>query len=300
MDSNSLPDLHEVVIQALDLHGSYPIPALGLGPARRRLVVASGNALPTGRILFAQEDALFCDEGQYQAAIERHPDVDSVVVISASGKKHAPILVGDLLAHGLPVHLLTCNAESPAAALLPPNRVIATRSNLEPITYNTSTYLGMVLAGTREDPIAIKRHLLQKVAPLLSDLGRYEAYYLMTLPAFELELPMFVTKFDELFGGRMAGRCYTTEQTLHAKTVVPWEKELFIAFGCQNDDFGSARLYVPLPENAGHAAMIATGYYVIGHIQAQKPAWFRQNAGEYAKIQKRLFEKVESERQPSK
>jgi hypothetical protein len=102
---------------------------------------------------------------------------------------------------------------------------------------------------------------------------------------------MFMTKFDELFGGRVNGRCYTSEQTLHAKTVVPWEKELFISFGVKNEDFGTQRLDVPLPQKAGFVAMVATGYYVIGHIQRQKPPWFKQHADEYARIQKALFEK---------
>ncbi len=43
-----IPDLHEVVIQALDLHASYEIPQLRFPPARMRLVIASGNALAHG------------------------------------------------------------------------------------------------------------------------------------------------------------------------------------------------------------------------------------------------------------
>jgi hypothetical protein len=292
MSANPIPDLHQVVIEALDLHASYEIPRLQLGPARRRLVVASGNALPTGRIVFSDEDAVFCDEGQYEAALERAPGVDSAVVISASGQKHAPIILGELLKRGLSSHLITCDAGSPAAKLLPSGRVVATRSKPEPITYNTSTYMGMILAKTREDPAKIRRHLLENVLPLTSDLGRYQAFYLMVLPKFEAELPMFVTKFDELFGGRVIGRCYTAEQTLHAKTVVPWDQELFLAFGCGNEDFGSQRISIPLPEDAGFAAMMAAAYYVIGRIQSQKPPWFKQHAEEYARIQKELFEKA--------
>jgi hypothetical protein len=298
MSAKPIPDLYEVVIAALDLHASYEMPYLRLGPARRRVVIASGNALPTGRIVFSDEDAVFCDEGQYEAALERTPGVDSAVVISASGTKHAPIIVEDLRARGLSPYLITCAPGSPAAALLPSGRVLATRSNPEPVTYNTSTYMGMALAKTREDPSKIRRHLLDNVAPLVSDLGKYQAFYLMLLPQFEAVLPMLVTKFDELFGGRVIGRCYTTEQTLHAKTVVPWDEELFISFGCQNEDFGSARLHVPLPEGAGFAAMIATGYYVIGHIQSQKPPWFKEHAEEYARIQKELFEKAARQRAP--
>ena len=290
----TIPDLHAVVIRALELHASHDIPELQLDRARQRLVIASGNALPTGRVLFSEEEAIFCDEGQYTAVLDRRRDVDSTVVISASGTKHAPTAIKDLVARGFTPYLITCDSQSPAAKLLPPGRVLETRSNPEPITYNTSTYMGMILSKTRENPTRIKQHLVNTVAPLIPDLTRYEAYYLMTRPEFEVELPMFVTKFDELFGGRVNGRCYTTEQTLHAKTVVPWEKELFISFGCRNEDFGSERLSIPLPEEAGYVAMMATAYYVIGHIQAQKPPWFKEHAQEYAQIQKRLFEKRNS------
>jgi hypothetical protein len=288
-----MPDLHEVVLAALDLHASYDLPELRLPPARRRLVIASGNALPTGRILFGGERALFSDEGVYTAVLEREPEVDAAVVVSASGRKHAPLIVQDLLKRDLPAYLVTCDGGSPAARVLPPERVVETRSNPEPITYNTSSYMGMILARTREDPARIRRHLEEVVRPLLPDFNRYQAFYLLVLPEFEVEVPMFVTKFDELFGGRVNGRCYTTEQTLHAKTVVPWEEELFLSFGFDNRDFGLARLHVPLPDGAGLAAMMATGYYVIGHIQAQRPPWFKQHADEYARFQRKMFERLE-------
>lgn len=197
-------------------------------------MVASGNALPTGRILFAEERAVFAGEGQHFAILEREPDIDSALVVPASGHKHAPLIVHVLLERDLAPYLVTCDAGAPAARLLPAERVIETRSNPEPITYNTSTYMGMILARTREDPARIRRHLGEVVRPLLPDFNRYEAFYLMVLPEFEAEVPIFVTKFDELFGGRVNGRCYTTEQTLHAKTVVPWEEELFLSFGFEN------------------------------------------------------------------
>jgi len=86
--------------------------------------------------------------------------VNSAVVISALGEKHTSVIVGELLKRQLRTHLLTCIGTSSAARLLPPGRVIVTRKNPEPITYNTSIYLGMMLAGTRENPARIKQHLL--------------------------------------------------------------------------------------------------------------------------------------------
>jgi hypothetical protein len=290
--ASRIPNLNDVVLSALDLHSSYRIPALDLPPARRRLVVASGNALPTGRIVFAGQDAVFADEGQYQALLASDKSFDGGVVISASGTKHGPVMVEHLKAAGLDPYLLTCAPDSPAAKLLDPSHVVATKSQPEPITYNTSTYMGMILSRTGESAAAIRKHLLDSVRPKVPDLRKYRAFYLIVPEEFGLEIPMFITKFDELFGGRVAGRCYTLGQTLHAKTVVPWKKELFISFGEKNKLFGSARLDIRLPRNAGLAGMLATGYYVIGHIQKQLPAWFRKNAADYAIIQKKLFEKL--------
>jgi hypothetical protein len=152
--------------------------------------------------------------------------------------------------------------------------------------------MGMMLTRTGEDPAAIERHITGVVADLVADLGESGAYYLMVRPEFECEREMFVTKFDELFGGRVAGRCYTPEQTLHAKTVVPWDEELFISFGCGNEDFGSRRLEIPLPEETGFVGMLAIGYYVIGRIQETHPPWFLEHAREYAEIQRALFAKL--------
>jgi len=281
--------LKEVTLDALDLHGSYELPALDLAPAKKRLVVASGNAFPTAKIMFADEPAIFRGEGDYQDVLANDSELDSGAVISASGKKHAPILVKDMLKRGLDTYLVTCDAHSPAAQLLTPSHVLVTKSNPEPITYNTSTYLGMMLLKTRESTPAIKEFIQSKIDPMIPDFTQYEAFYITVDPKFDLVREMFVTKFDELFGGRVNGRCYTSEQTLHAKTVVPWDKELFISIGYDNQLFGSERLNLPLPEGAGFGAMIAITYYVIGCIQEQFPPYFFENADEFKAIQEQWF-----------
>jgi len=288
--SEGMKNLNEVVLDALDLHASSSLPQLRLGRSKCRLVVASGNALPTGKILFRGEKCVFADEGQYEQVLKAHREIDSAVVISASGGKHAPSIVQHLVARKLPTCLLTCATDPAAGQFLPPSRVFKTRRIPEPITYNTSTYMGMMLAKTREDAKRIKQHLLKRVRPALRklDFARYSAFYLMIRPEFDSMREMFITKFDELFGPRLVGRCYTEPQTFHAKTVVPSEQELFISFGVKNRFFGTARLGIPLPPKAGPVAMMATGYYVIGCIQQQFPPWFKKNADQYAQFQKNL------------
>lgn len=289
-----LKNLDDIVLDALELHSSYELPHLNFGTRSRRLVVASGNALPTGRILFKNEDALFASEDQYKSVIPRI-QTDGAVVISASGGKHAPIIIRDLLDVGLDIFLLTCAADSPAAVLLPTEHVYVTKQiKDEPITYNTSTYLGMILAKTREDPRKILRFIADNVEPRLVNMARFDAFYLIIRSEFNELREMFVTKFDELFGPKVNGRCYTLDQTLHAKTVVTSEKELFISFGLKNDLFGceKARLDIPLFDGAGPAALIAIAYYVIGKIQRQFEPWFKQSAEEYKKLQPELFKIV--------
>ena len=290
----SLPDLSEVVLDALALHAEHATPESALDKLERPLVVASGNALPTGRVLFDGKQAEFCDEGRYQRALQTGHAYDSAVVISASGEKHAPRIVEDLAGRELPTYLLTCSPDSTAAGMLPASRVIATRQVPEPLTYNTSTYMGMMLTRTREDTAAIREHIRREVAPLVAEIGSYDAYYLLVRPEFDIEIPMFVTKFDELFGGRVNGRCYTMSQTLHAKTVVPWDQELFIGFGVDNEHLGFNRLHIPLYEGVGPVGMLAIGYFVIGSIQQQKPRWFAEHVDGYAKRQRELFELIDA------
>jgi hypothetical protein len=280
--------LNEVVLDALDLHGSYSLPRLTFKRSKLRLVVASGNALPTGRIVFQDQRCLFADEGRYRDVLQENPEIDAAAVISASGEKHAPVIVAELLKRKLPTSLLTCVSTSSAAKLLPPGDVFVTRSVPEPITYNTSTYMGMMLAKTQERPLKIKQHLLKRVRPQLPDFRKYRAFFLMVPPEFDLLREMFITKFDELFGPRLIGRCYTLDQTYHAKTVVPWNKELFISFGIENHLFGTQRLGVRLPKDTSFVGMMATVYYVIGKVQEQFPPWFEKNAEEYARFQHQL------------
>ena len=284
-----MKNLNDVVLDALDLHASYELPELDFPGQGKRLVVGSGNALPTAKIVFKDDLAVFVNETQVSDALDKHADISCATVISASGSKHAPIIVRDLLSRGVSTSLITCRDRSEASDLLPEESVFVTRSNAEPITYNTSTYLGMILAKTREDPRQIKDHLLSRVLPEIPDFREYEAFYLIVPSKFEVEREMFVTKFDELFGGRVAGRCYTHEQTMHAKTVVTWDRELFISFGFPNESFGLARCQIPFPDEVDFGAMLCIGYYVIGHIQAQLPPWFKQHAKAYEEFQKNLF-----------
>jgi hypothetical protein len=68
-------------------------------------------------------------------------------------------------------------------------------------------------------------------------------------------------------------------------------EELFISFGDENIVWGKEfnRLHIPLPENVRYGAMIAVAYYVIGRIQKELPAYFKDNIQEYTQFISSVF-----------
>lgn len=276
--TNTLPDLDTVVLGALELLEKVELPQIDLTQFKRPLVVGSGNAAVTGKLLFDNVDAVFADESSYLAKLANIPSIDGAFLISASGGKHA-IEIGNTLAERtISFELLTNNENAPARELLPSASVHVFPKNREPYTYNTSTYLGMILSKTHEDPQEISSFILNTIMPIVPhNLASYDAFYIMVPDAFTEVREMFKTKFDELFGPKLMARVFTFEQTKHAKTVIQGNRELFVSFGVENTTFGNPehRLTLPLPQNANYGAMMTIGYYFIGQIQKQFPPYYK-------------------------
>jgi hypothetical protein len=288
-DEDTLPDLDVVTLAALELFEATPLPKLNINRFRRPLVLGSGNALIAARAIFANSPAIFADESSYEAAIFTG-GVDGAYVFSASGGKHAITFARALDHRGIPTVLVTNNPTPPAAKAVTSIMPLVFPKNREPYTYNASTYMGMFLAATGEDPKAIRSFIDTHVAPAIpSTIGDHAAYFLLIPEHCSGIASMFVTKFDELFGSRVMGRVFTPEQTKHAKTVIPNERELFISFGVTNEQFGSERLHIPLPPEVGYATMMSVGYYVIGHIQKHQPPYFKEHIAEYMKAASAAF-----------
>lgn len=293
-DESSLPNLDIAVIGALELFSQKGLPKLELGTYKRPLVVGSGNAAVTGRILFKDEDAVLADESTYLHQLETIDDIDGAILISASGSKHAIEIAEELQERGIETRLLTNNPGAPAKEFIDDDKFFAFPKNREPYTYNTSTYMGMILGKTQEDPEQIKQFILDEVEKAIpSDLKKFDAYYFIVPNRFDATRRLFLTKFDELFQPMVSGRVFTPEQSKHAKSVAKNDKECFISFGYQNTDFGPEenRLFIPLPEWGQEAATMAIVYYVIGKMQEQYPAWFKDGIGSYVEKASTLFGK---------
>lgn len=292
-DIMSLPNLDVAVLGALELFQSSALPRLDIG-FRRPLVVGSGNAEATGRIIFANSDAIFASESDYQSKLEHITDIDGVVLVSASGSKHAPVIARQATGMGKPVALITNTPNSAASQELKQSetsREYVFPKNREPYTYNTSTYMGMILGYTGENPAAIYNYIQEQTATLAyPDFGQYDKYYLIVPPEFSGIIRMLQIKFIELFGRNIARDIETSEYVRHATTVAPAD-ELFISFGEPNTTWGQPenRFHVPLPDEADYGAMMAIGYYVVSQIQNAYPHYFKDNIAAYTTEVSEIF-----------
>jgi hypothetical protein len=177
---SSLPDLDAVTIGALQLFAETPLPEVDYRQFSRPLVVGSGNAAVAGKILFNDVDAVFADESSYMQKLETHTAIDGAFLISASGSKHAVSIVKELVSRSIPTILLTNNEFAPAKEFLPEEASFVFPKNREPYTYNTSTYMGMLLSKTKEDPSFIESYIEREVLPRIPhNLNSYGAYYLI-------------------------------------------------------------------------------------------------------------------------
>lgn len=290
---DSLPDLDTAVLGALELFAGRKLPRIDVSRFRRPLVVGSGNAEATGRILFDKADAVFASESTIDDRLQHIPAIDEVIIVSASGGKHAPIIARKAYEAGKHVTLITNTPDSPTQKELSASdlTIHIFPKNREPYTYNTSTYMGMILGTTGEDPTAIRRFIESEIAPLaLPDFSQCTKYYLIVPPQFAGIIRMLQVKFIELFGRTIARDVETSEYVRHATTVAPSD-ELFIAFGEPNTTWGKPenRLYVPLPDEADYGAMMAVGYYLVAQIQKAQPPHFKDNIAAYCQFVSGIF-----------
>lgn len=296
-DLKTIPDLDVAVLGALELFQKEKLSKIDVGMYKHPLTVGSGNAEATGRMIFEESDAIFASESNYERKLERIGSIDGVVLISASGGKHAPIIAKRAREFGKHVTLITNTPNSLASKELDHKHTYdeyVFPKNREPYTYNTSTYMGMILGYTQEDPAEIYRFILENIDTMTwPDLSRYDKFYLIVPPRFSGIIRMFQVKFIELFGRRIAREIETSEYVKHATTVVPSD-ELFISFGNENKVAGKPehRLHIPLPDNAGFAAIMAIGYYTIAQIQKQHPPYFKDNIAMYAEGASKIFGSV--------
>jgi hypothetical protein len=281
----NIPTLDTTVLEALDFFVKTPPPSLDISSYSLPFVVGSGNAINTGKILFSGKAAIFADESNFRATAAAYRPViekgliTDAVIISASGEKDSVWELELAKEMKLTTTLLTCKPNSTGAGIA--DRVYAYKSIAEPYTYNTSTYLGMVLSATGEKAEDIKTFI--KGISLPPGFSDYQTYTFVLPDAYLNVGPMVEIKGDELFGPHVMVRAFPQGHARHAKFVHPWEKELVITIGSENKYFGDPahRWDIPLADNASFGTVIALTYYLCGQIQKIKPDYFMRHIEQF-------------------
>ncbi len=276
--------LDTIVLQTLELYKtSNNLPKLDLTSFQTPIVVGSGNGYYTGRILFRNLGAFFATESEIEAKLANIPAITDVVVVSASGEKHAPIILSAAKNHNKNTFLIS-SSEKSSGRDIADGSIIMPKIE-EPYTYNTSTYFGYMLA---EDPSLDLEKLESFIINILEleiqkiDFTKYTSFCIVIPDQFVLIREMFETKFIELFGRKVARDVFTYEQMKHATTVVQEEWELFICFGNSTGiRYGEHQIDLPIFDTESYAAMMLVGYYVIGKIQVAFPPYFMDSIDDY-------------------
>lgn len=282
-----LISLKQNVTQALDFFIKNKPTSLDLSKFQLPFVIGSGNAYNTGLILFSQKAAIFADESNFKQLIEAFKPViqkgliTHTVIISASGGKDSVWEIELAKEYGLKTVLLTTKAQSEAAKKA--DRVYVFKSIAEPYTYNVSTYMGMVLSSTKEDPAGIKEFILSLKLP--SNFNEYDAFSFVVPDKFQAICPMLDIKKSELFGPHLSIRAFSQGHARHAKFVIRSEKELVLTLGEKNSYFGhpNHRFDISLPDYFNFAGVMALTYFLVGVIQEAKPSYYKDNIEAYTK-----------------
>ncbi|MFA5644247.1 MAG: hypothetical protein WC928_01820 [Patescibacteria group bacterium] len=279
-------NLDEGVVRALEFFIQNKIPRLNLNNFDFPIVVGSGNAYNTAQILFSAYPAVIADESTFKKTIQNYKKlinkktIKEVVVISASGEKDSIWEIKLAKKYKLKTTLLTCSPNSSASKMA--DKVFLFPKISEPYTYNISTYLGMILSATGENPKDIFNFI--KKIKINSGFKKYEAFSFILPDDFAFISPMIEIKRSELFGPKVSLRAFSLGQARHAKFVVRDKKELVISLGKEkNLYFGDprSRWSINLPDKVDFAFILCLTYYLVGKIQTSKPAYFKNNIEKY-------------------
>lgn len=281
----TITNLDKTVFDTLDFFATNPPPVFDVESYNLPFVVGSGNAYNTGLILFSEKSAIFADESNFKkiaAAYEKAIQskmITQAVVISASGGKDSVWELELAKQYGLETTLLTTKAGSDAAKIA--DKLFVFKSIAEPYTYNTSTYMGMIMAATRENPTEIKNYIASITIP--ENFGDFSAYSFVLPDKFMPVCPMLEIKKSELFGPKLSLRAFSQGHARHAKFVVRDKGELVISVGQKNDFYGEpeSRWDIFPPDSFSFAGIMALTYFIVGKIQNSKPQYFKENIVNY-------------------
>ena len=280
----NIPNLDESVISALEFFKKENLAFPNKLFTKIPIIIGSGNAYNTAKILFKDSSAIFANESNFKKLLKGFNSlikkglIKEALIISASGEKDSVWEVELAKKAGLKTILFSCNYNSNAEKLA--DKTFVFKKLPEPYTYNVSTYLGMILAFEKESPAEILKTIKSLSFP--KKFANYKAYSFVLPDEFGELAPMLEIKRHELFGPKLSLRAFSEGEARHAKFVIPWKEELVISFA-KNEHFGEkeSRFEIKLRKKLSASLLMAISYFIIGKIQESKPAYFKNNIKNY-------------------
>lgn len=278
-----IKNLDEVVLDALDLFSDYHNKAILKSYSwRHTMIFGSWNAKNTINLMYEDSDCILADENNFKELIKKY-NIKRIIIYSASGSKHAVIAAKYSKELDIEIKLVTCTKNNPTTNIIWEKNTLVTSKNIEPYTYNTSTYLWWIISKTNEDPVKIKKLLKEKIDNLEVDFNKYN-WYLLAIPNHFAKIwPFLDVKFTELFWRNISRDIKTFEELKHAVTVVPNKKELCISFWDWEFYFQNDKINIDIPDDLWLAWFFCLWYYLVWKIQASNPPYFKENIEEYIK-----------------
>ncbi len=239
------------------------------------LVAGSGNALVTAKILFKNQKAFFASESDFDEKFKTIRPKD-VVIVSASGTRDAMSMFKQAKKANANVLLITNTKNSPLekeAKDYPNFKKILFPAIKEPPTYNVSTYLGMIISQTQENPNQILDFidkLEQKIN--FSILKENNKFFFVFPNQFVYLTEMAYTKMHELFGRQISFAAETPKSMRHGIDNLISD-ELFVFLGDKPNKFTKSQktFHIPLPPKTNYAIAMAVLYYIMGKLQNMYP-----------------------------
>jgi fructoselysine-6-P-deglycase FrlB-like protein len=204
-----LPNLSESLLQALKFFKNEKLNNFKPNNFKFPLIVGSGNAINTGKLIFGNQTALFATESDLNNVLKNYKNlfikkiIKEAIVISASGEKDSVWELKALKKLSLKTTLFTCSPNSSASRIA--DKIIVFNKLPEPYTYNISTYLAMILTSTKEKAIDIENFI--KKIKLIENFSNYTAYTFIIPDKFSDLSKMLEIKRDEFtFSGSCSGK----------------------------------------------------------------------------------------------
>jgi hypothetical protein len=286
MENQKIEKLDYYAMKTLKDLPQWKYPDLKIEKSEKNIFMGSGDANNTGRI-FAQilggHSLNICN---YQWFFENEPSRDSnIYILNASGAKDGPKMAQWLTERNWHPKLLTNNPEPPAGKFLRSEDVFVFPANIEPPTYNVSTYAAMLYWLLKEDLQEIEEKIKSLEIP---DLRQYKFIFFMVQDKYEVLGRMATRKVAETLAGVGANGCGYSNG-VHGMLVQPNKERLVFCMNCKYE--GAENTYELNIDS--FLGLLLCIHYIVGKNQTDHDsANIMHNYMENAKKQGWEFNKV--------